>query len=338
VRKVAGDELHARLHELRDECDIAREPVELGDDDSPLLLFSVLFGLFIANFNAFNGDVMRKLAPQFLTLPLMIGHRIMGISLTSTGDVVEGRAHFDRSIALYDPDAHRPLAMRFSIDSRVSTLGFRSAALWFLDYPEAALVDTQHALEDAREIGQAATLMFTLNYASLTELLCGNYGPADALGDELVALAGQKGSPYWKVIGMMLQGCILALAGRVADAVQVITSGLTAYRSMGSTLLVPFYSLCLARAYADLGQFDDAWRCSGEATTAVEVAKEKWFEAEVHRTAGEITLLVPNPDMPKAEAHFERALAVARAQQAKSWGAPHGDEHGEAVVRSGEAR
>jgi class 3 adenylate cyclase/predicted ATPase len=310
----------ARL--LIEQAEALGEPIE-----DPLLLFSVLFGLFIANFNAFNGDVMRKLAPQFLALaerqgataPLMIGHRIMGISLTSTGDVVEGRAHFDRAIALYDPDAHRPLAMRFSIDSRVSTLGFRSAALWFLGYPEAALADTQHALEDAREIGQAATLMFTLNYASLTEILCGNYGPADALGDELVALAGQKGTPYWKVIGMMLQGCVLALAGRAADAVQVITSGLTAYQSMGSTLLVPFYSLCLARAYADLGQFDDAWRCSGEATTAVEVAKEKWFEAEVHRTAGEITLLVPNPDMAKAEVHFERALAVARAQQAKSW-------------------
>jgi predicted ATPase len=75
----------------------------------------------------------------------------------------------------------------------------------------------------------------------------------------------------------------------------------------------------LARAHADLGHFDDAWRCIGEAMTAVETAKEKWCEAAVNRTAGEIALKSPQPDAAKAEAYFERALSVARAQQAKSW-------------------
>ena len=53
--------------------------------------------------------------------------------------------------------------------------------------------------------------------------------------------------------------------------------------------------------------------------TAVEATKEGWLEAEVHRLAGEIALKSPEPDAAKAEACFERALAVARAQQAKSW-------------------
>jgi predicted ATPase len=75
----------------------------------------------------------------------------------------------------------------------------------------------------------------------------------------------------------------------------------------------------LARAHAELGQFEEAWRCIGEAMTAVETTKEKWCEAEVHRVAGEIALKSPEPDAAKAQAYFERALAVARAQQAKSW-------------------
>jgi predicted ATPase len=98
----------------------------------------------------------------------------------------------------------------------------------------------------------------------------------------------------------------------------VITSGLTAYRSLGTTLMVPFYSLCLATAHADLRQFDDSRRCIGEAITAVETAN-KWFEAEVYRTAGEIALKSPEPDAAKAQAYFERALAVSRAQQTRSW-------------------
>jgi predicted ATPase len=72
-------------------------------------------------------------------------------------------------------------------------------------------------------------------------------------------------------------------------------------------------------AYAELGQLDDAWRCIDDAIAKVERSQEKWCEAEVHRIAGEIALksLAPGPE--KAEAYFDRALAVARRQQAKSW-------------------
>ena len=59
-------------------------------------------------------------------------------------------------------------------------------------------------------------------------------------------------------------------------------------------------------------QSDDAWRCIHEAITAIETAKETWFEAEVNRIGGEITLNSPGPDAAKAEEYFERALVVAR--------------------------
>jgi predicted ATPase len=57
----------------------------------------------------------------------------------------------------------------------------------------------------------------------------------------------------------------------------------------------------------------------GEAMTAVETTGEKLWEAEVYRTAGDIALLSPEPDAAKAEGYFERALSIARQQQAKSW-------------------
>ena len=52
---------------------------------------------------------------------------------------------------------------------------------------------------------------------------------------------------------------------------------------------------------------------------AIETTKERWCEAEIYRIAGEIALMSPENDAAKAEAHFERALSVARQQQAKSW-------------------
>ena len=109
-------------------------------------------------------------------------------------------------------------------------------ALWMLGYPEAALTDAEHALKDAREIGHAATLMYALCLTSLTHIFCGNYATANAQSDELVALADEKGAAFWKAGGMVDQGCVLALTGKASDAVQMITSGITAWRSTGATV------------------------------------------------------------------------------------------------------
>ena len=295
--------------------------------DDPLLLFSVLYGFWVANHVAFSGDAVRQLAAQFLELaekhgtavPLMVGHRLVATSLLYTGDITEGRTHFDQALALYVPAEHRSLATRFGADIRVVILSLRSQTLWSLGYPAAALADADHAIRDAREIGQAATLMFALFFSGLTHIFCDNYTAANALIDELVALAEEKGSLYWKAVGMLMLGDLFAMTGKVSDAIHIITSGIAAFRSTGSRWLVPTHLSFLARAYAELGQVDDAWRCIGEAMTAVEITRETFCEAEVNRTTGEIALKAPEPDTSKAETYFERALSVARAQQAKSW-------------------
>jgi len=188
-----------------------------------------------------------------------------------------------------------------------------------LGYPEAALADTEHALKDAREVGQAATLMYALDVILITHVYSGNYAAANAQLDEVIALAGEKGTLFWKAFGMICQGWVLALTGKASFAIQMITSGITAFRSTGATAWMPFHLSHLTSAYADVGDFDDARCCIGEAVTTIETSKERWFEAEVHRTAGEIALIAPVPDAAKAEAYFDHALAVARAQQAKSW-------------------
>jgi predicted ATPase len=117
---------------------------------------------------------------------------------------------------------------------------------------------------------------------------------------------------------MMNEGSVLALTGRASDAIEMLISGIAAHRTTGSTLWLPLYFARLARAHAELGQFEEAWRCIGEAMTAVETTKERWCEAEINRIGGEIALMIPEPNATKALAYFEQALAVARAQQAKS--------------------
>jgi predicted ATPase len=325
VKGAAAPETKAAAERARlliEQAEALGEPPE-----DPLLLFSVLFGFWVANHVAFNANISRELAAQFLTLaekqgaavPLMIGHRIIGTALLFTGDIAGALAHFDQSLEHYDAAEHRSLAARFGGDVRVANLTYRALARWLLGYPEAALADADQALKEAREFGQAATLMYALALPSYTLILCGSYDEAGARIDELLALADEKVAMFRKAEGMMLKGSLLTSIGKCSDAVEVIACGITAWRSTGATVWLPLILSYLARAYAVLGQFDDALRSIGDAMTLVQTTKESGCEAEVNRIAGEVALNSPEPDAAKAEVYFERALAIARKQQAKSW-------------------
>src|SRR5262249_45671980 len=130
--------------------------------------------------------------------------------------------------------------------------------------------------------------MQALAVTAFSHIFCGNCATANALLDELVVLADEKGVFFWKAQGVMHQGWVLVLTGETADAVQMLTSGSTAWRSTGATVWTPLNLSYLARAYAELGQFDDAWSSISDAMMAVETTNERLWEAEVNRMAGEI--------------------------------------------------
>jgi predicted ATPase len=270
---------------------------------------------------------LKRALDQIATLPTtppLRGEKIklevaFANALALTGDLVNGKEHYDRALAIYDPAEHGPLTTRSGRDIRVALLASRSGCVWLLGYPAASHNDAERALKIARETGQATSLYNALHQASSNYIFRGNYTAANAKVDELIALADEGGATYWRALGTAQRGSIFALTGKSSDAVQTITSALASLRSTAATLYEPNYQQYLATAYVELGQPDDARRCIGDAIDKVEKSKEKWCEAEVHRIAGEIALKSLAPDPEKAEAYFECALAVARQQQTKSW-------------------
>jgi predicted ATPase len=325
IKGYAAPETRAAIERARLLIDQAQERGERPED--PLILCSALYGFLMMNIAAFNGDVLPQHATEFLALAekegtkalLMTAHRVFGMYSFYSGDIIKSCAHFDCTIELYDPVEHRPLTTRFGTDALAHALCYRSWANWLLGYPERARADAHRALQGAREMGQAGTLMAILTLTTHTHIFCGDCTAAATQLDELSGFAEEKGALYWKAQGAWLQGWLLALAGKTAEAVYQLTSGITAWRSTGATLFAPTQLSVLAAAYARLGKFDEVQRSIGEAMTGMEKSKEIWFETEVNRIAGEIALISPDTDAAKTEAYFERALAVARQQQAKSW-------------------
>src|SRR5450631_3179158 len=70
--------------------------------------------------------------------------------LALTGDLIDGKEHYDRALAIYDPVEHRPLATRSGRDLGVALLSFRSACVWQLGYPAASRNDADRAVKNAR--------------------------------------------------------------------------------------------------------------------------------------------------------------------------------------------
>ena len=331
--ELANALIHTKGHaapETRAAFDQARALIEhaekLGDTtDDPLVLFSVLYGFWVASRMSFRADATRELAAQFqalaaqrqATAPMMIGHLLMGISLVLTGELGAGCAELDRAVTLYHHAEHRPLAMRFGHDVLVSALAWRAFSHWSLGRTDAATADLERAIGEAREFDHAATLMYALAHVSLTLIYMGKLDSAAEFARELMQLADDKGSRFWNAYGKLLHGRVLALERQDHAAAEMIEAGISAMQSTGATAYAPWYLSSLAATYARIGRFGDARRCSEDALLGIGESGERWQEAEACHVAGDVALSLDPPDVLQAQAHFERSLAVAQQQMAK---------------------
>ena len=107
----------------------------------------------------------------------------------------------------------------------------------------------------------------------------------------------KQGAAYWTAFGLINQGYLWAVTGSVANGVSTLSSGIAALAINRSKYLDALLVSQLARAYAELGDFQKASRCIKEAIHAVKTTKEKWCEVDISRIAGEIALISPEQEL-----------------------------------------
>jgi len=129
-------------------------------------LYPALFGQW--GFHLVRAELERadELAAEFLdqarreraVVPLLIGHRVVGTSGFFLGRLMAARAHFEQTLALYDPAQHQALALLYAFNPRVTSLGYLSCVLFALGYPDQALLRSGEALDEARELSHPNTM------------------------------------------------------------------------------------------------------------------------------------------------------------------------------------
>jgi predicted ATPase len=116
----------------------------------------------------------------------------------------------------------------------------------------------------------------------------------------------------------MLHGWALAMQGQSGIGIEQITRGLAVWRTNDLRLGQPYMLSLLAEAHGHAGQPEAGLAAVAEGLAAVETHGLRTYESALLRLRGELLGLMPKAHHHEAEACFERAIDLARAQGARS--------------------
>ena len=102
-----------------------------------------------------GAEQLKRALDQIATLPATPDlrreeiklHVAFANALSLMGDFVDGKEHYDRALAIYDPAEYRVLRTRSGRDVGVTILSFRSGCVWLLGYPAASRNDGERAVK-----------------------------------------------------------------------------------------------------------------------------------------------------------------------------------------------
>jgi class 3 adenylate cyclase/predicted ATPase len=295
--------------------------------DAPQL-FSTLQGL--CGFYRSRGvlPTARELGEQLYQLAqreadpthLLEAHGALGGILFYLGDYAAARTYLEQGLTLIDPTAQRALVLRSNVTTGVTwCLVHAALTLWCLGYPAQARQRSQEALALAQEQAPPYSLGLACHYAASLHHHCREALAVQAQATALLTLATAHGFPLWAGFGTCWRGWVLAMQGQGTAGLAQLHQGMTAVLATGQELGRPFCLVLLAEAAGQVGQVDEGLRLLAEALMALEESRRGDLLAEAYRLQGELLLRQALPEAAQAEACFQRALTVARRQQAKSW-------------------
>ena len=306
-------------------------------------LFWVLLGLYRFYLLRPELQTARELAEQLLRLaqnmpdPALLpdAHRALGIVLFHLGELTTALAHMQQSIALYDPQTHRPDQSPLSgQDPKATGLSYAAWALWLLGYPDQARKSSHEALALAEGLSHPLSLAFALEFAAVLHQYRREGQQAHEQTEAVITLCTDQGFQYFLAAGTILQGWARAEQGQGEEGIAQMHQGMASFRATGAEAITSQWLALLAEAYGKGGQTEEGLNMLAEALAVVDRTGEHYYEAELYRLKGELTLaqskvqslkskvtdprpLTPDPQS-EAGACCLKAIEIARKQQAKS--------------------
>lgn len=254
---------------------------------------------------------------------LVEAHAALGTTLFFQGDLRNAHEHQERARVLYNPDRHRTHAITYGMDPGYA-LTLSAWSLWYLGFPDQANMRSREALALAKKISHPFSLACTLSATSVLGQFRHDVRFAEECADAAIKLSLEQGFPFYLAWGTVLQGWVRTEQGNIDEGIAQITQGITTYQTAGAELGCSYFLALLAAAHGRAGQLQAGLDVVADALAMVDRTGEHFYEAELYRLKGTLTLQCPGEArldssvQQEAQACFQKAISVARQQGAKS--------------------
>jgi predicted ATPase len=289
--------------------------------------FDAYYGLFVGSELRGELSSARETAESFLRdaehegrlTEASVARRCVGIARLSQGDFIGAEANLAEALRTYDPERDRDTKFRFGWDSGVAAAGYLAHASWALGDVERARTLSEDALARADESGDAPTRAIAYHTICLHQMLRGDPEAVRRIAKIPVELGREHGMALYVGYGEVHSNWARARLGDGQGGVSELRRALAAYVDQGNKLWAPLFQGRLAELEAEGEDAEGALRGIDEALALANETRERVTDALLHRIRGEI-LLKRNPaNTAPAEEAFLAAIAVARAQRARSF-------------------
>lgn len=293
----------------------------------PTTLFSVLWGLWLVYKVRSELTYAQEIADELLALAMRLhdpnlalqAHQALGLTALCRGQPATSLRHIEQVATLYHPERHRTHAFLFGQDPGVICKAYGAVALWLLGYPDAAVRQSEHAIEMSQDLSPTSQAV-ALHFAAMVYQLCRRHARSRQCAEASVAISSEHGFPFWLAGGTVIAGWAAAMDER-NEGIERLRRGINDWHATGSVTYLTYYLGLLADVLNDFRDVEERRRIIDEAISLASRTDERLYEAELYRLRGE-TFLHPDGDSSTsaslAQRDFDRALEIAFQQEARA--------------------
>ncbi len=283
----------------------------------------------LRRFYCFRGDLLRgqEIAEQFLSIAqqssdpiyLIEAHYALGNSMGWQGEITMAHTHMAKALELYYTPRHRADATLHGLYTGVACHNWVALTTWLLGYPERAVALIDETYQLAQDLAFPFTLGVALFWIAMVHQFCGQVEAAQEKNRLVIDLSQEYGFDLVLASGLSMRSWTLVKQGEWAEGVRHLRQGVAAERATGCLVNLP-YTLCLlAEAYWLGGETETGLIVIDDALQLLErFGGHHYYEVEMYRLKGELTILHRAGREDEGESYFQRAIVVAQHQQAKS--------------------
>ncbi|HSB09431.1 MAG TPA: protein kinase [Blastocatellia bacterium] len=264
-----------------------------------------------------HGEQCLRLAENTRNQTMLLqSHWVIGLSQCYLGKFAAARDHFERTLAVHDAAGIDTAA---SMYGAVLSRAHLARMLLFLGYPEQSQKAMKEAIARAGRIRVPVAVANTLALAAYLEAFHHNVEKTLELTAATASQAEEHGLPYYAAAATLTRGWALAMQNQEEEGIALIRQGLASSLAIGTRQQHGYFLALLAEALNQAGRVEEELEALREGMDVAQQTNEPFYDAELYRLRGDALAKAGVVSPSEAETCYQRAIEIAREQQAKSF-------------------